>query len=107
MADVPFALDRRAASRTRYVAPNVTLRTLVATLVWLVFVANAGIIVWLWLAGGGISGVNSWGQFYTSLGRITGLLGAYLLLIQVLLLARLPFVELSLIHISEPTSLGM
>jgi predicted ferric reductase len=54
---------------------------------------NAGIIVWLWLHDGGISGVHSTGDLLTSLGRITGLLGAYLLLIQVLLLARLRRVE--------------
>jgi predicted ferric reductase len=56
-------------------------------------VGNAAAIVWLWLHGGGIGGVHTTGDLYTSLGRITGLLGAYLALIQVLLLARLPPLE--------------
>jgi predicted ferric reductase len=59
----------------------------------IVVCANAVVIVMLWLAGGGISAVHNAAEFWTSVGRITGLLGAYLLLIQVLLLARLPFVE--------------
>ena len=50
-------------------------------------------IVWLWLHGGGISSVNTTGDLLTSLGRITGLLGAYLALVQVLLLARIPWLE--------------
>ena len=56
-------------------------------------VANGAAIVWLWYNGGNVSGVHSTGQLLTSLGRITGLLGAYLALFQVLLLARLPFLE--------------
>ena len=55
--------------------------------------ANAAVIVWLWLHDGGVSGVHSTGGLFTSLGRITGLLGAYLLFIQVLLLARLRRIE--------------
>ncbi|HEX6508318.1 MAG TPA: ferredoxin reductase family protein [Chloroflexota bacterium] len=57
------------------------------------FLANAAVIVWLWLNGGGVSAVHSWATLLTSLGRITGLLGAYLLLVQVLLIARLRFLE--------------
>ena len=55
--------------------------------------ANAGVIVWLWLHGGGVSGVHDWPGFWTSVGRITGLLASYLSLIQVLLLVRLPWLE--------------
>jgi len=58
-----------------------------------VFLANAAAIVVLWLNGGGVSGVHHLGDLLTSLGRITGLFGAYLLLIQVLLLARLTVLE--------------
>src|SRR5690242_18704819 len=56
-------------------------------------VGNAVAIVWLWLHGGGVGGVRTTGDLYTSLGRVTGLLGAYLALIQILLLARLPPLE--------------
>ncbi len=54
---------------------------------------NGVVLVWLWLRGGGISAVASTGALWTSIGRLTGLLGAYLALVQVLLLARLPPLE--------------
>jgi predicted ferric reductase len=59
----------------------------------LVFAANGGVLVWLWLKGGGVSAVPTAADLETSLGRITGLLGAYLALVQILLLARLPPLE--------------
>jgi predicted ferric reductase len=71
-------LDRRALSAW-----------LMATLV----LVNALVIVWLWVYGKNISGVHGWGDAWTSIGRLTGLLSAYLALIQVLLLARLPWLE--------------
>jgi predicted ferric reductase len=61
--------------------------------VWLVLAVNGGVIVWLWLGGGGVTQVHGAADLWTSLGRITGLLGAYLALIQILLLARLPPLE--------------
>jgi predicted ferric reductase len=67
------------------------VRTLAAWFFWLVVVINAGVIVWLWYRNGGISSVHGLGDLWTTIGRITGLLGAYFLLIQVLLLARLPW----------------
>jgi predicted ferric reductase len=60
---------------------------------WLFVAANAGVIVWLWLKGGGVTAVPRTADLETSLGRITGLLGGYLALVQVLLLARLPPLE--------------
>ena len=60
---------------------------------WLVLLGNAAIIVGLWLEGGGISAVKDAATLLTSVGRITGLLSAYLALLQLLLLARLPFLE--------------
>ncbi len=58
--------------------------------------ANALAIVWLWVSGKNISAVHGWGDLWTSIGRLTGLLSAYLALIQVLLLARLPWLERAL-----------
>jgi predicted ferric reductase len=103
----PLSVDRndyrRELSRTSdgshtIVAPrrftsSLTAQTAVVWIVSLVVLGNAAIIVWLWLKGGGISAVHGTGEAFTSVGRITGLLGAYLLLIQILLLARLPFAE--------------
>ena len=54
---------------------------------------NAGVIVYLWLYDGGISNIHGFGDAFTSIGRITGLLGAFLLLIQILLLARIKPLE--------------
>ena len=65
-------------------------------LVWVVVLGNAGVIVWMWVHGGRASGdlsTASTGQVVLSLARITGLLGAYLALIEVVLLARLPWLE--------------
>ncbi|MGI8825026.1 MAG: ferredoxin reductase family protein [Chloroflexota bacterium] len=61
--------------------------------VWLVILANAVMTIVLWARGGNVSGVHSGAALLNSLGRITGLLGTYLLLLQVLLLARFPWIE--------------
>jgi predicted ferric reductase len=57
----------------------------------LLVLANGAIIVWLWVHDGQISGIHDAAGLFQSLGRITGLLGAYLLLIQLLFFARLPW----------------
>jgi predicted ferric reductase len=61
----------------------------------------AGLITWLsalfvvalWVSGRGLQDLGS--DFFTSTGRLTGLLSADLLLLQVLLMARIPWVERS------------
>jgi predicted ferric reductase len=55
-------------------------------------VANGIVVVALWW-GEGIRDVHSAGSLLTGLGRITGLLGAYLALLELLLLSRLPVLE--------------
>src|SRR5579864_8049722 len=74
----PRRLDARTASAWAFAA---------------ILAVNAVVIVWLWVYGKNISGVHGWGDLWTSIGRLTGLLSAYLALIQVLLLARLPWIE--------------
>ena len=59
----------------------------------LIIAGNGAAIVWMWLHDGGISGVHGRPEAFTSLGRITGLLGVYLALLQVLMLSRLPPLE--------------
>src|SRR5205823_6404815 len=54
---------------------------------------NAAAIVWLWVHGGNASDHLSTGELLTSLGRLTGLLAAYAALLQVVLLARIPWLE--------------
>jgi predicted ferric reductase len=60
---------------------------------WIGLAANGGVLIWLWLHGGGVSQVHGASELATSLGRVTGLVGAYLALIQIILLARLPPLE--------------
>jgi predicted ferric reductase len=50
-------------------------------------------ISYLWAAGGGVQDLGSWATGLTSAGRLTGLLAADLLLVQVLLMARVPVLE--------------
>jgi predicted ferric reductase len=58
----------------------------------LLALANAAVVVVLWWSEG-TGDVHDTAGLLTSLGRITGLLGAYLALLQLLLLARLPALE--------------
>ncbi len=63
--------------------------------------AAAGAGLWLslllvsywWAVGGGIEELATWRNGLTSLGRLTGLLASDLLLVQVLLMARVPVLE--------------
>lgn len=57
------------------------------------FLGNAAGIAWLWAAGGNVTGVADSAELVTSLARLTGLYGAYLALVQVLLLARIPWLD--------------
>lgn len=54
---------------------------------------NALALVWLWWHGGNVEGVHSTADVFTSIGRLAGLLSAYLALVQVILLARIPALE--------------
>ncbi|MDX6466096.1 MAG: hypothetical protein QOI27_1136, partial [Gaiellaceae bacterium] len=67
-------------------------RALGLAVVWLVVLANAAAIVWLWVHGGNWT-LKSSGDILTSIARLTGLLSAYLALVQVILLARIPALE--------------
>jgi predicted ferric reductase len=68
-------------------------RLLTAAALWAIGGGNAALIVWLWVHGGNVSDVHSTGELLTSLGRLTGLLAAYLALLQVVLLARIRSLE--------------
>src|SRR3954454_6567707 len=81
MTEVPAA--RRVSSTTpRWIAVG-----LVA--------ANIALIVWLWAHGGNVTHVRTTGDLLVSVARLTGLLGAFSALIQVLLLARISYLERS------------
>jgi predicted ferric reductase len=59
----------------------------------LALIGNAAAVLWLWLHGGGVSIVHDSTALWTSLGRLTGLLAAYLALVQIVLLLRMPWLE--------------
>ncbi len=82
-----------AASMPAVVSARLARRRLVRlALVWAILLANGGVIVLLWVHGGNLTDRTT-GDLLTSVARITGLLSAYLALIQVILLARLPALE--------------
>src|SRR5436309_229928 len=67
-----------------------------ALVFWLFVLGNAGGLVWIWAAGGADRLGYHWHSLDGALvgaGRLTALLAGFLALVQVLLLARLPFLE--------------
>ena len=55
--------------------------------------ANAVVVAGLWLRSGGPDDVVDSGTLLVAAGRVSGLLGAYLVLLELLLIARLPPLE--------------
>jgi predicted ferric reductase len=87
-----LALDQNPA-RAQARAGDRLRQNVAATGVGLVIVGNAAFITWLWEHGGNVTKVHTTGELLTSVARLTGLWSAYLALIQVILLARLPALE--------------
>ena len=83
--DVLCSRPRIGVSRSaRQRAPPEGIAATIRRLLLALLVAgNAAAIVWLWWHGGNVSQSTSTGESLTSVARITGLLGAYLALIQV------------------------
>ncbi len=79
---VPAGLDDDAAL-------DRTVRTVTAVLMW----AGLLLVTYWWDADGGITDLGALGTGLTSVGRLTGLWSADLLLVQVLLMSRLPPLE--------------
>ena len=59
----------------------------------LVLWAGLLLVTYWWAAGGGVTDLARWRDGLTSVGRLTGLWSADLLLVQVLLMSRLPPLE--------------
>jgi predicted ferric reductase len=71
-------------------------RRLTLLALWLFIAGNAAVIVWVWGAGGADGLGYQWHSLdaaFVGIGRLTALLAGYLALVEVLLLARLPFLE--------------
>ncbi|HEY4345946.1 MAG TPA: ferredoxin reductase family protein [Gaiellaceae bacterium] len=72
------------------------LRWVVGVAAWSFFLGNAGAIVWIWIANHNMDfsfAPDMTATVTARVGGLTGLLAAYLALIQLLLLARLPWLE--------------
>ena len=89
----PLTIERGRSATQAHAARRRTGRTAAASLLAGAALANVGMIVWMWWHGGNVTAVHSTGDFLTSIARLTGLLSAYLALVQVVLLARLPWLE--------------
>lgn len=81
---------------TRPAAPSSTravldagVRSVAVALLWL----GASLVTFWWASAGGVGDLAGWGSGLTSIGRLTGLLASLLLLVQVLLMARVPVLE--------------
>ena len=85
-AAVRAAAPARPRSRARH---DAAVRLAAAVGLW----AGLLVVTYWWVAGGGLQDLTGWASGLTSAGRITGLVSADLLLVQVLLMARLPFLE--------------
>ena len=81
-APVPVLHDRRARL-------DAAVRLGAGAGLWLSLLA----VAYWWAAGGGFQDLGGWQRGLTSLGRLTGLVASDLLLVQVLLMARVPQLE--------------
>ncbi len=85
-------MSEQALSLPATAAAGASRRLAAGSLVAFLLLGNAALIVWLWVHGGNLTD-KSTGDVLTSVARLTGLLSAYLALVQVLLLARIPALE--------------
>jgi predicted ferric reductase len=92
VADSAVVNERRYAPPRTHARARAT-RLAIGVAVWTFLIGNAAGLVWMWWHGGNVTKVHTTGEALTSAARLTGLIGAYLALIQVVLLARLPFLE--------------
>ena len=79
---VPASLGRRA----RW---DAVVRLTAGSALWLSLL----LVTYWWVAGGGVRDLTGWQSGLTSVGRVTGLVASVLLLVQVLLMARVPVLE--------------
>ena len=87
----PRTSSPSASGRRRPLRVPPWWRDAAGSLAW----ASMLVVVALWLQGGGLSSFGGAGEALTTTGRLTGLVASDLLLVQVLLMARIPLVERS------------
>jgi len=79
----------REARRGRRARLDGVVRTSAASLLLL----GVLLVTYWWAADGGVRDLRGWASGLTSVGRLTGLVASLLLLVQVLLMARIPMLE--------------
>jgi predicted ferric reductase len=79
--------QRSAVPARRFVGPAAR------DIIWAVFNANLGAILLLWWVGSGHDGVRTLADALNVTGRVTGLIGTYLVLWELLLMARIPWLD--------------
>jgi predicted ferric reductase len=90
--DESVALGHRIAPAPARRPPALATRLAVRVACLGFFVGNIVTIVWIWVANHNLP-LETLGDTMSRLGGLTGLLAAYLALVQVILLARLPWLE--------------
>ncbi|MCW2721389.1 MAG: oxidoreductase [Pseudonocardia sp.] len=85
------SLSTTAPSTGRFTRPPRWWRSATGTATW----ASLVVVVVVWVAGPGVRQLGAPGGLLDAIGRLTGLVSADLLLVQVLLMARIPWVERS------------
>jgi predicted ferric reductase len=80
---------RHVSTRFRRARLDAALRVVAGSALWLSLL----LVTYWWASGGGIADLGGWTTGLDSLGRLSGLVASDLLLIQVLLMARLPLLE--------------
>ncbi len=81
---------------TRRARPTTDRRAQRSARAWdvgVVVAVNALLVLGLWIRHGGLDALDAPGARFTAIGQITGLLGAYAVLIQLLLMSRIGWVE--------------
>jgi predicted ferric reductase len=85
----------RADARSRRMPPPAGPKRWWADIAGSAALLSVAVVVGLWLSNRGVQNLSGPGGAATSLGRLTGLIASDLLLLQVLLMARIPWVERS------------
>lgn len=85
----PDITARRTVLADRRHRTDAAVRLGAAAVLWLALL----LVTYWWVAGGGLQDLGDWTGGLTSLGRITGLVASVLLLVQVILMARMPPLE--------------
>ena len=85
-APAPARTSGSLGGRARF---DAVVRTAAGAALWLGLL----LVTYWWVADGGVQDLGGWASGLTSLGRLSGLVASLLLLVQVLLMARVPVLE--------------